>query len=633
MCGIAGLWRRGGPDPSDGSRIKRMAETLIHRGPDDYGFLLTDSATGDSATGQSVTAAFLPNLLLASRRLSIIDLGPSGQQPIANERGDIFVVFNGAIHNYLELRDELEARGHVFRSATDTEVIVHAYEEWGESCMRRFNGMWAFALWDRRRSQLLCSRDRFGIKPLFIAWHGDCFYFASEAKAILAGGEVLPTPDPAFVRRYLTFAGSPDGRGSAFAGIAQLPAAHNLVITRDAVRETRYWSFTDQSESYDFRRPPDTFRELFRDAVRIRLRSDVPVALLLSGGLDSSSIAVHAQSQGMSEAMQAFTASFPGFEQDESRYAALVAADVGMPLHLVEYDPSRFLDDLGRLAHHLDAPPHRSQELARWTLLEAVAAQASVVLEGQGADELLAGYPELYTRPYLHAEVDRLRPWNLPVRGARIAAAWRLLNRLERRPLVEALHLRQRPRPPARLSLLSSAFGAATDAGSWPVPDAFGDPLTKALYRDITLKILPALLYYGDVISMAHSVESRLPFLDHRLVEFLFALPFDQKMRGAQSKYVMRRAFAQDLPPAVLARRDKVGFGTPVRRWMQPHLASIREIITAHRALGRGVTDAGVVTQCLSRFEADGSEHDRIFRLVALETWYRRCVDGARTPQ
>ncbi|MES2306538.1 MAG: asparagine synthase (glutamine-hydrolyzing) [Gemmatimonadota bacterium] len=632
MCGIAGLWRRRGSDPADGSRVERMAATLYHRGPDDHGFLLADTTSGRSSAGRSVAASFLPDLLLASRRLSIIDLGPSGQQPIANERGDIFVVFNGAIHNFVELRTELESLGHTFRSATDTEVIVHAYEEWGEACTRRFNGMWAFVLWDSRRGELLCSRDRFGIKPLFIAWHGDTFYFASEVKAILAGGEVPPTPDPAFVRRYLTFAWSPDGRGSAFAGIAQVPAAHNLVITRDGVRESRYWSCADQSEAYDYRDPAATFRDLFRDAVRVRLRSDVPIALLLSGGLDSSSIAVQARSQGVGGAMHAFTATFPGFEQDESQHATLVAAETGMPLHCVEYQPANFFDDLGHLAHHLDAPPHRSQELARWALLKAVAGHASVVLEGQGADEVLAGYPDLYARPYLHAEFEALRPWNFPVRGARMVSAWRLLNRLEGRPLLESLHLRKRPQAPPELSLLSPAFASSTDKGSWPVPDAFGDPLTQALYRDTTLRILPGLLYYGDVISMAHSVESRLPFLDHRLVEFAFGLPFDQKMRGARTKYVMRRAFAHDLPPAILARRDKVGFGTPVGRWLQLHLPAIREVLTSPRTTARGVTDEGAVAKCLSRFEADGSERDQLFRLIALETWYRCCVDGERTP-
>ena len=294
MCGIAGLWRRSGADPADRLHIRRMLESLVHRGPDDFGYLLGNTATGEVTAGQSLESPFTPDLLLASRRLSIVDLSSAGRMPIQNETGDISVVFNGAIHNYLELRRELEGRGHTFHSHTDTEVIVHAYEEWGEGCAARFNGMWAYALWDAGRRRLVCSRDRFGIKPLFIAWHRDTLYFGSEVKAILAGGAISAKPDLTFIQGYLTN-GRPAGASrSAFEGITQLAAGHNLIVTHDDVRTTPYWRYTDQSEPYDSAHPEATFRELFRDAVRIRLRADVPIALLLSGGLDSSSIAQYA---------------------------------------------------------------------------------------------------------------------------------------------------------------------------------------------------------------------------------------------------------------------------------------------------------------------------------------------------
>ena len=632
MCGIAGMWRRSGIDRSDRDRIERMAATLIHRGPDDFGYLLADAAHGLTSVGRVPATDWVPDVLLASRRLAIVDLSTNGRQPIGNEAGDVFVVFNGAIHNYVELRAELETCGHTFRSQTDTEVIVHAYEEWGEDCARRFNGMWAYALWDARQRRLVCSRDRFGIKPLFVAWHGDTFYFASEAKAILAGGEVVATPNLSFVRRYLTFDGYASGCDSAFAGIAQVSSGHNLVITGDGYRETPYWCYTDQSEQYDYERPEETFRELFRDAVRIRLRSDVPVALLLSGGLDSSSIAVHAHPQDETSGMSAYTATFPGFEDDEHRYAALVAAHVGMPLQAVEYSPSRLLDDLAAVTWHMDAPPRRGQELARWQLLQAVSVQARVVLEGQGADEMLAGYAERYVGPYLRAELGRLRPWNLHLGVPRMISAWQLQNRVHSRPLLQALRLRRPPiprlEPPIAARSLTNQSPSEQGHRATRMPsEQFTDPLTRALYQDHAVGLLPELLHFGDAISMGHSVESRLPFLDHRLVEFLFGLPFDAKMRGAETKRILRRAIGDDLPRAILSRRDKIGFNTPLKRWLQPHSGAIRDLLSSRRTRERGIFDAAGLDYWLSRFEADGVGETRLFRSFALEQWFRRYVD------
>ncbi len=627
MCGITGLWRRRGLDPADSVRIERMAQTLVHRGPDDFGYLLAGAQCGRAAVGRALAADFVPDVLLASRRLAIVDLSTAGRQPIANETSDVFVVFNGAIHNYVELRAELEARGHTFRSHTDTEVIVHAYEEWGEHCARRFNGMWAYALWDARRRRLVCSRDRFGIKPLFVAWHGDSFYFASEVKAILAGGELPATPNLSYVRRYLTFDERTNGRDSAFAGIAQVASGHNLVVTQDGHHETPYWSYTEQSERYDYKHPEATFRALFRDAVRIRLRSDVPVALLLSGGLDSSSIAVHAGAQGVAARIEAYTATFPGFEGDEARYATLVARHVGMPLHYSEYEPSHLLDDLAALTWHLDSPPRRGQELARWQLLRSVSAQARVVLEGQGADEMLAGYPDRYAGPYLRAELGRLRPWNLHRGVPRMIAAWQLRNRVHTRPLLQALGIRTGPRSTSAPPIVARMLSEQAQADMGMTPEQFADPLTQALYHDHARGLLPELLHFGDAISMAHSVESRLPFLDHRVVEFVFGLPFDQKMRGARTKHILRRAFAADLPAGILSRRDKVGFNTPLQRWLQPHRGAIRDLLSARRTRDRGIFDPVGLAHLVCRFEADGTGGTLLFRCVAQELWFRRYID------
>ena len=606
-----------------------MARYLEHRGPDDFGYLLTNTAHGNVYTGKETATNFTPDVLLASRRLSITDLTAAGRQPISNEAGNIFVVFNGAIHNYRELRSELKALGHTFRSETDTEVIVHAYEQWGEDCAKRFNGMWAYAIWDQQQQKLVCSRDRFGIKPLFIAWHGDTFYFGSEVKAILAGGEIPAVPNLSYLKQFFLLNTPHEGRHTAFLGIEQVPAGHNLIVTHSTMRESQYWSYTDQSESYDFSRPIETFRELFADAVRLRLISDVSTALLLSGGLDSSSIAVHAMQHKAYGNLDAFTAVFPGDSCDERQYAELVAKRTGMSFHAVDYDRTRVLDDLSSVTWHMDAPPAKGQMLARWQLLAAASKHATVVLEGQGADEMLAGYPERYLRPYLNSEISRLRPWNLHNKLPRIADASMTL---DYKSSLHSLGKRFLPKRTHSSSVMSPEFAAQPSYGdtysSTTLPN-FPDRLTACLARDHAQAILPFLLHFGDAISMAHSVESRLPFLDHRLVEFVFRLPFDEKMRGRETKYILRKAFAKDLPAEILSRRDKVGFATPVAEWLQPQFKhQIRPLLMSKRVRERGIFDQTALERCLAGFETQRKGAGTIFRCLAVERWFELFIDG-----
>ncbi len=629
MCGITGLWRRSGPNHQDENRLGRMASYLEHRGPDDFGYLLASTSLGKVYTGKETTTHFTPDVLLASRRLSITDLTAAGRQPISNEAGDVFVIFNGAIHNHLELRGELKALGHSFHSETDTEVIVHAYEQWGDDCAKRFNGMWAYAIWDQRQQKLVCSRDRFGIKPLFIAWHGDTFYFGSEVKAILAGGEIPAVPNLAYLKQFFLRNTPLEGRYTAFVGIEQVPAGYNLIVTRSGMRESQYWSYTDQSESYDFSRPVETFRELFADAVRLRLRSDVSIALLLSGGLDSSSIAVHAAQQKTCGTLDVFTAVFPGNRYDERQYAELVAARTGMSFHAVEYDSTRVLDDLSSVTWHMDAPPALGQMLARWQLLATASKHAKIVLEGQGADEMLAGYLKHYLKPYLRSEIALLRPWNLHRKLPRIADASRALGR---KSILRSLGKRFQPKRPHPTGVISQELAAQPkycDTYSSPTIPNFPDPLTARLVRDHTQEMLPYLLHFGDAISMAHSVESRLPFLDHRLVEFLFRLPFDEKMRGRETKHLLRKAFAQDLPAEILNRRDKVGFETPVAEWLQPHFRhDIRPLLMSKRVRERGIFDQNALEHCLAGFETYKKGAGTIFKCLAVERWFELFVDG-----
>lgn len=628
MCGIAGFWRLAGPRAGDGERLGRMADSLAHRGPDDFGYLLATATGGQTQIGQKLQADFQPEVFLAGRRLAILDLTAAGRQPVANETGDVVVVFNGAIHNYIELRAQLQARGHVFRTQTDTEVIVHAYEEWGPECARRFNGMWAYAIWDRRQRQLVCSRDRFGIKPFVFAREGGTFFFASEAKAILATGEVQAVADQAFVRRFLLSDLPVNGNGTAFEGIEQLPPGHNLVVTQRGRQLMPYWTYADRSCDYDYDNPEQTFRELLTRALQIRLRSDVPIALLLSGGLDSSTLAALVAGEESARERQALTFVFPGFKSDEREYSKAVAALNGLQLHFVEYDPSRLPGDLSAVAWHMDAPPSRGSTLARWQLFEAVSHYGPIVLEGQGADEMLGGYPGVYRRPYLRSERARLSGSNFRRIAPRLWSAFWRLSPPHFSSLPRALGART-ARDPSQFCILSRDLkqqAAKPEAVDLRSATPFFDPLTQQLMQDHAHAILPHLLHFGDALSMAHSVESRLPFLDHRLVEFVFGLPFDEKIRGAQTKYLLRRTFGAQMPPQVLARRDKVGFDTPLRQWLQASFERELKPRLASPQIGeRGYVDGDALRQCIKEFQAGHNEATRpLFRALALEAWCER---------
>jgi len=634
MCGIAGLWRFAGCAGDELESLERMSAVLRHRGPDDFGYLAACGERARCFHGALPRPDFSPELGLVSRRLVITDPTPAGCQPLANESDDVFVVFNGAIHNYLELRDELEARGHHVRSRTDTEVVVHAYEEWGEACAERFNGMWAYAIWDRRRRRLVCSRDRFGIKPFYVAWHGDTFYFASEAKAILAAGGIPAAADPGHLRRFLGFrqrswALSLEGRRTPFVGIEHLEPAHNLVVSADGSERTCYWRYDGRRRSSSREGAEQAFRDLFLDALRIRLRSDVPIALLLSGGLDSSSIALGLR-QVSADPLEMFTAIFPGFRGDEHARARRIGERTGFPLHTVEYDTARLFDDLSAVTWHLDAPPGTSQTLPRWQLLEVAAGSAPVVLEGQGADELLAGYPSRYLVPYLRSELAGLRPRNLTRTMPRIVTASTRLDR-SLRPFwrVAARHVAARVMPSR--SVLSRDLLAA------PLTDEvdprwrgarFNSALDAALVSDHARDTLPHLIHFGDAISMGHSVESRLPFLDHRLVELVLDLPFDLKIRGGVTKYLLRNAFAEELPPETAGDRNKIGFATPLGSWLAPRMDdAVRSILLSRRARERGVFDARGLERLLARAGEPGAMW-MVFRCLAVERWFELFVDG-----
>lgn len=631
MCGIAGLWRFKDQDPDDIQRLIRMASTLDHRGPDDRGYLFLETATGqhrltrDEETGQAA------NLLLAHRRLSIIDVSTDGWQPMHNETGDLFLVFNGELYNYVELRAELQALGHTFASRSDSEVILHAYEAWGVDCCTRFNGMWAYVLWDQRSRKLICSRDRFGIKPFFHAMRNDRFLFGSEIKAVLAGLDEGARPDPAMIANFLIPAWRPRNDLVFFQGVDELPPAHQLVVTEQGARQHRYWNYDHQSEPYDYHDPEGTFRALFADSVRLRLRADVPVSILLSGGLDSTAIAAFASAPNAARRMKAFTSINPGSRFDEQATAGQTAARFHLEHFTVNYNPESLIQDMADITRSQDLPPFSTQVLPRWQLLRKVAEHGKVVLEGQGADELLGGYVSLHIFPYLRDEVSACQPLRIRAFLRQMHHAWTMLNPNLHghanwmRPFAyyrNMHHIRNRAR-----AMLCPDLARMRHPGlpETPDPPRLPDHLARALHRDHAVLLLPALLRFGDSISMAHSVESRLPFMDYRLVEFTFGLSYAWKIQDGWSKAILRRALAPELPEAIRTDRVKVGFTAPVSQWLRPWIQeAIEPLLLGPGSRTRDLYQDRTLEKLLEDCRNDDWRAIAIlFRALGLELWFR----------
>jgi asparagine synthase (glutamine-hydrolysing) len=630
VCGVAGIVRRRGSDPADPRRLRAMCDAIVHRGPDDHGYLLLDSRSGARELTQTTGgAAATWDVLLGSRRLAIVDTSSAGRQPMASPCADVFVVFNGEIYNHDELRADLAGRGHRFGSRTDTEVIVHAYEEWGTECVGRFNGMWAFAIWDQARRRLFCSRDRFGVKPFYYFVDGERFVFGSEIKALLPALPARPAPHWPTMHAYLARGIVCEGEDTFFDGVRRLPPAHNLVVIPDATRLERYWRYDTRSHAYDDAQPASAFRAIFDDAVRLRTRSEVALGVSLSGGMDSTAVTALARRHRDGAPLDAFTATFPDSAHDEARHAEVAARRYGLALHTTAYRPGTLVDDLRRVVWHLDYPSLLAQILPRWAVMDLAAAHGmKVVLEGQGSDEMLAGYPHRYFGAWLWDELDSSSPTR-KLRALAIAAA-RRAGRARQRWAGNALRGYTRAEHGGVLSADFVASGPPVPEA--PASDGPAGRLGRALRFDHGQRILPHLLKLGDAISMAHSIEVRLPFLDYRLVELIFGLPSEQKFDGRRSKIVLRRALADVLPPEILARTDKVGFGTPTRGWVEPSIdAEVRPLLLSERARARGIFDPVALDRALAVVDSD-PKAQRVLRWISVELWFRLFIDGARDP-
>ena len=632
MCGICGKIYFDSARQVDGAVISSMSSVLQHRGPDDHGVFVAGP------------------IGLGHRRLSIIDTSTSGHQPMSNEDGSIWIVFNGEVYNFAELRRELERKGHRFTSHTDTETIIHLYEEEDTNCLHKLRGMFAFALWDGRKQRLFIARDRVGKKPLIYTVSDGALIFASEIKSLLKDPSV-PTPvNYEAIHHYLTYQYVPSP-WTIFQGMYKLPPAHYLTVERGEIVSKRYWqlSYNAKLQLPHLNDYTEHFMEVFTEAVNIRLRSDVPLGAFLSGGLDSSAI-VAVMSRLTNRPVKTFSIGFDEPEYNETNYAALVAKKF-------QTEHTEFIvrpDALGilpKLVWHYNEPFADSSAIPTYYVSKLTREHVTVALNGDGGDESFAGY-ERYIADKLAGYYEKLPVF---IREKIIRSSLSLLPHQEdRRSFLRRLKRfvngiadnaeRRYVRwvcafdNEMKKDLYTPAFGetmASSDSVdlvvNWYAQSDAAGFLDKTLFVDVMSYLPDDLLVKVDIASMANSLEARSPFLDHRLMEFAASLPPELKLNGLQSKYLLKQAFSPLLPREILTR-GKMGFGVPLDRWLRSELKDlIYDILLENRTIERGLFRREAVQLLLDEHIAKRADNSyRIWTLLFLELWYRMFVDQTR---
>ncbi len=634
MCGITGaVWH----DPGlavDESTLRRMTDALRHRGPDDAGQHRSEFL---ARPGREA----VPGVALGHRRLAIIDLA-GGSQPMSNEDGSVWLVFNGEIYNYPELRRRLEGSGHRFRTASDTEVLVHLYEDEGPQMLDHLVGMFAFAVWDSRQRQLFLARDRMGQKPLSYRHEPGRLLFASELKSLLEVPGLPRDVDPQAVDEYLTYQYVPHPR-TIFAGFRKLPPGHCATYVDDRLEVRPYWQPDFNGEK---NRPAEDYAEQLREqlteSVRLRLQSDVPLGAFLSGGVDSTIIVGLMQKLSL-QPVRTFSIGFPVAEYDETAYARQAAERFGTLHEEFRVEPDA-VEVLPRLVWHFDEPFADSSAVPTWYVSQLTREHVTVALTGDGGDELFAGYRR-YRAVGLAAALDRLPGW---LRGALAGRYWQKLpaggrqkSRLRQwKRFVEVLGHSPERRYLDWISIFNETRRGALYAddfvASLPEEDpleflaagfaraAGRDPVTAAGLADLVTYLPCDLMTKVDTASMAHGLECRQPFLDHRVVELAMGMPLRLKYARGSGKRILKQAFA-DLLPRSIGRRGKMGFGVPLDHWFRAELRDFaRDILLDRQTLDRGYFRPEAVRQLLDDHQSGRFDHSmRLWSLLVLELWQR----------
>ncbi len=628
MCGINGIaFSSRSRRRVDPSVLKSMRDVITHRGPDDEGIFIEDG------------------IGLGHRRLSIVDVA-SGHQPMTNEDGSLHIIYNGEIYNHADFRELLEARGHVYQTHCDTETILHLYEEYGDTCVEHLRGMFAFAIWDRRKRELFIARDRLGVKPLYYV-HTDngSLYFASEIKALLEARAVKPELNFAAFSDYLANHAT-SGEDTLFVNVKRLMPGHTLTWRDGEIKIKKYWDVSFAKAAQNGHSDRDYIAEwsdLFRQSVKLRLMADVPLGMFLSGGIDSSAIAA-VMSTLVDEPIKTFSVAFAEREANELEYARLVSRAFKTDHHEVVITAEQFFHALPELIWHEDEPLAHPSSVALYFVSELASRHVKVVLTGEGSDELMAGYAR-YRKTILNLALGeryhRMVPSSIRhlVRDQIAGMTGSKLQRtfLNLSPDIESIYFDNfavftrsnqdqllTPETIDRMGGIDPYAGvrralSETDANSL---------LDRLLYADIKT-YLHELLMKQDQMSMAASVESRVPFLDHKLVEFTSALPERLKLNRWTTKYVLRQSMKGVLPEQILTR-PKMGFPVPIGAWFSgAYTHALEEYVLGSRAMDRGIFNPEFVRTLVSQHQRGEANHsERLWSLVNLEIWLRRFIDG-----
>lgn len=622
MCGITG-WINLEPSSKDHNEatLHSMCETIVHRGPDSEGVWMDTEVA------------------LGMRRLSIIDLR-TGDQPVFNADRTVVAMQNGELYNYREVRAQLEKKGHKFTTQTDTEIIPHLYDEYGEDFVDHLNGMFAISLWDSRKKKLILARDRFGEKPLYYGVFDGKLIYASEPKAMLAHPSVRADLDSDALRHYLSYDYVPAPR-SIYKGISKLPAGHTLVVKNGQVRTRKYWnlSFAKNGHKPSIDRAANELRDLLSDAVRMRLVSDVPLGILLSGGIDSSTVAAFAVRHA-GEKVKTFSIGFEEDSFDESKYARQVSEHLGTEHYEAKLSVETAADLISEIGNWLDEPLSDGSLIPTYMLASFVRKHVTVALGGDGGDELFAGYPTYY--------------------GHKVAGVYNTVPGFLRSGLIEPI-VKRLPVSTRNLSfeyrakrfVRSSAYDPVERHHSWfgsftraeqakllthdAHDDIYNDArellatsdaqstIEKMQFLDINYYMAEDILTKVDRAAMSVSLETRAPFLDPRVGQFAASLPLDYKLRGSQGKYILKKAMTGLLPDNIL-HRSKKGFGIPIAEWLKGRLNPLmHDLLAPKRLMEQGLFEPAYVSQLIAEHQGGvASHHKQLWTLLVFQLWYDR---------
>ena len=638
MCGICGKISLDINSRIDEDLMRKMCSVLVHRGPDDEGVYLSENR------GQRTENRI--RVGLGHRRLSIIDLSPAGHQPMSNEDGTVWVVINGEIYNFLELREILEKKGHRFKSHSDTEVLLHLYEEKGIDCLKDLRGMFAFAIWDERNERLFLARDRIGKKPLYYTHKNQTLIFASEIKAILEDPDISAEVNKPAITDYLTYGYTPTPE-SMFKGIMKLPPAHFMLYQKGSLKLEKYWRL-DFSKKVKLSEPVwrEQILDKLEEATRIRLVSDVPLGVFLSGGLDSSAI-VYMMSKINAGPVKTFSIGFEEQDHNELKYARIIARHFNTEHHEYIVKPET-IEILPKLVWHYNEPYADSSALPSYYVAKMTRQHVKVALNGDGGDEDFGGYerfmaaryaeffrmipPRLrdsLTAAFINIAPDSLRPNDFTMKLKRFMAMasrpyrerhynWVSIFRDHEKDALFTDEFKQELNGRASFSYLNGVFEKC----------GARDLIDSVMCVDIMTNLPEDLIVKMDIATMANSLEGRSPFLDHKLMEFAATIPSNLKIKGRRLKYIIKKSLSGALPKEILAR-GKMGFGIPRDKWFRADLRDYTyEILMSGRSLKRNYFKKAYIKQILDEHSNGRANHGaRIWSLLNLELWHRVFID------